>query len=59
VLQDLRAGYNLQTSVKSGGLALLLPDPQQTIPSDEGVLEGILKHYDNHRGPLSAKDSTR
>jgi len=56
-LQDLKVGYNFQTSIKPGDLDLVLPDPQQTMPSDEGVLEGILKHYDHHRGPLSAEDS--
>jgi hypothetical protein len=55
VLQDLKVGYNFQTSIKSGGLDLLLRDPQQTMPSDVGVLEGILKYYENHRVPISAK----
>ena len=57
MLQNLRVGYNFQTNIKSGGLDLLLPDPQQTMPSDEGVVEGIMKHYDNHQRPLSAEDS--
>ena len=57
MLQDLKVGYNFQTSIKSGGLNLLLRDPQQTMPSDVGVLEGILKYYENHTVPLSVRDS--
>jgi Choline dehydrogenase and related flavoproteins len=57
VLQDLKVGYNFQTSIKSGGLDLILPDPQKTMPSDECVLEEVLEYYENHRGPLSAEGS--
>jgi choline dehydrogenase-like flavoprotein len=57
VLQELRVGYSFQTSVKSGVLNLVLPDPQQTMQCDEGVLEGLFKYYDHHRVPLSAEDS--
>ncbi|KDR14278.1 Glucose dehydrogenase [acceptor], partial [Zootermopsis nevadensis] len=57
VMQDLNVGYNFQTSIKSGGIDLILPDSQAMMPSDEDVLQGILEYYKNRQGPLSAEGS--
>jgi choline dehydrogenase len=57
VLQDLKVGYNFQTSIKSGGIDLILPDSQAVMPNDEDILEHILEYYENHQGPLSAEGS--
>ncbi|XP_069685858.1 glucose dehydrogenase [FAD, quinone]-like [Periplaneta americana] len=55
VHQNLRVGYNFQTSIKATGIDLKLPQPLEVTPDDKDILEEVLEYYESHKGPLAAE----